>query len=206
MKVTDMSEQPDLKQGFSYNGSVSRLITDLLSALGEDPTREGLARTPERVSRMYGELLSGYRADLETLVNGAIFEGDFDDLVAVTNIEFTSLCEHHLLPFYGRVHVAYLPAGRVIGLSKIPRIVEMFARRLQIQERMTREIAAAVDEVLKPKGVAVIVEGTHLCAAIRGVRKSGMSMTTRKFSGAFKSDAQLRAELGGLLRNGRREQ
>jgi len=206
MKVTDMSEQPDLKQGFSYNGSVSRLITDLLSALGEDPTREGLARTPERVSRMYGELLSGYRADLETLVNGAIFEGDFDDLVAVTNIEFTSLCEHHLLPFYGRVHVAYLPAGKVIGLSKIPRIVEMFARRLQIQERMTREIAAAVDEVLKPTGVAVIVEGTHLCAAIRGVRKSGMSMTTRKLSGAFKSDAQLRAELGGLLRNGRREQ
>ncbi len=205
MKITDLSRQPIQQSSFSYNGSVSHLVTDLLGALGEDPTREGLLHTPERVSRMYGELLSGYRTDLTTLVNGAIFEGDYDDLVVVKDIEFTSLCEHHLLPFYGRAHVAYLPDGKVIGLSKIPRIVEMFARRLQIQERMTREIAATIEQVLAPKGVAVIVEGTHMCAMIRGVKKSGMRMMTRSLRGAFKADAQARSELGDLLKGGRVE-
>ncbi len=205
MKVTDLTHQPVAQPAFSYNGAVSHLITDLLGALGEDPSREGLLHTPERVSRMYAELLSGYRTDLTTLVNGAIFEGEYDDLVVVKDIEFTSLCEHHLLPFYGRAHVAYLPDGKVIGLSKIPRIVELFARRLQIQERMTREISATIEQVLAPKGVAVIVEGTHLCAMIRGVKKSGMRMMTRSLRGVFKSDAQLRSELGDLLREGRRE-
>lgn len=205
MKITDMTRQPLVRQGYDYDGSVSPLIADLLGALGEDPNRAGLRKTPDRVSRMYGELLAGYRTDLATIVNGALFEGDYDDLVVVKGIEFTSLCEHHLLPFSGRAHVAYLPDRRVIGLSKIPRIVEMFARRLQIQERMTREIAETIEQVLNPKGVAVIVEGTHLCAMIRGVKKSGMSMMTRSLRGEFKTDARLRSELGDLLSAGRRE-
>lgn len=183
-----------------FNGKVSHLITDLLSALGEDPTRDGLSRTPDRVSRMYDELLAGYRMDLDSIVNSALFDGDYDEMVVVENIEFTSTCEHHLLPFYGRAHVAYLPDGKIIGLSKIPRIVDMFARRLQIQERMTREIAEAIEAVLKPKGVAVFVEGVHLCAKIRGVKKSGMGMKTRAMLGVFKSDSGLRNDFLGQLR------
>lgn len=200
MNIEKMTGESLKKEHFSYNGQVSGLITNLLSALGEDPQRSGLARTPERVSRMYDELLAGYRADLSTLVNQALFASDYEEMVLVKDIEFTSLCEHHLLPFYGKVHVAYLPSGTIIGLSKIPRIVEMYARRLQVQERMTTEIASAIEGVLKPRGVAVLVEGAHMCARIRGVKKSGMTMTTRFFSGDFKTDSQLREEFLQMIR------
>lgn len=203
MDIDTIATRPVTTTAASFNGKVSHLITDLLSALGEDPTRDGLSRTPDRVSRMYDELLSGYRMDLDTIVNGALFEGDYDEMVVVDNIEFTSTCEHHLLPFYGQVHVAYLPNSKVIGLSKIPRIVDMFARRLQIQERMTQEIAEAIDEVLKPRGVAVYVEGVHLCAKIRGVKKAGMGMKTRAMLGLFKSDGGLRNDFLGQLRESR---
>jgi GTP cyclohydrolase IA len=140
-------------------------------ALGEDPGREGLDRTPERVARMYVELLAGYQVDLENLVNSAVFESSYSDMVLVKDIEFYSLCEHHLLPFFGKVHVAYLPAGKIIGLSKVPRVVEMFARRLQVQERMTGQIADTIQEILQPRGVAVRVEGAHMCSMMRGVKK-----------------------------------
>ena len=141
----------------------SRIIRELIEAVGEDPEREGLKNTPNRVARMYTELLSGYTAEPERIVNGALFDITYDEMVIVRDIEFYSLCEHHMLPFIGRAHIAYIPAGKVIGLSKIPRIVDMFARRLQIQERMTRQIADFVQSVLKPQGVAVVVEAWRLC-------------------------------------------
>lgn len=188
----------------TFNGKVSHLITDLLTALGEDPGREGLARTPERVSRMYDELLSGYHMDLKTIVNGALFVTDNTDIVVVEDIDFTSMCEHHLLPFYGRAHVAYVPDGTLIGLSKIPRIVEMFARRLQIQERMTEQIADAVQEVLAPRGVGVVVEGVHLCAQIRGVKKSGMRMRSRHLLGELRENGELRREFLDMVLAGRK--
>jgi GTP cyclohydrolase IA len=189
MTMENMTKAAPSRETFSYDGKVSHLVGDLITALGEDPLRAGLERTPERVSRMYDELLSGYRTDMNALVNGALFESEYDDIVVVNNIEFTSLCEHHLLPFYGTAHVAYLPNGKIIGLSKIPRIVDMFARRLQVQERMTVEIARAIDEILAPRGVAVLVEGEHMCARIRGVKKAELRMTTRKYLGAFTTDA-----------------
>lgn len=166
----------------------------LLIAVGEDPLREGLRNTPGRVARAYDELLAGYRTDPVALVNGALFAADGAEMVVVRDIEFYSLCEHHLLPFYGRAHVAYLPGDKVIGLSKIPRIVEMFARRLQLQERLTHQIAEFVDEVLRPAGVAVVLEGVHLCARMRGVESAAADMTTSALTGQFKDDAALRAE------------
>jgi GTP cyclohydrolase I len=174
---------------------VRRLVTELLAALGEDPAREGLVRTPDRIARMYDELLAGYTQSAEELINDALFEVDYDEMVLVKNIEFYSLCEHHLLPFFGRAHVAYLPRGRVVGLSKVPRIVDMFARRLQVQERMTVEIADCLDHALRPVGVAVVVDGLHLCAAMRGVQKPGAIMTTSAMLGSFRDNAKTRAEL-----------
>jgi GTP cyclohydrolase I len=173
---------------------VTRATEDLLRALGEDPQRPGLSRTPERVARMYTELLEGYAQDPIALVNDAIFEERYDAMIVVRDIEFFSLCEHHLLPFMGRVHVAYLPKGRVIGLSKIPRIVDMFARRLQVQERMTRQIAEFIDEILQPLGTAVVVEGLHLCATMRGVKKRDARMTTSSMKGAFRNSLATRQE------------
>jgi len=173
---------------------IGAAVRDILTAIGEDPERQGLMKTPDRVARMYDELTAGYRVDPEKLVNGALFDVDYDDMVLVKDIEFYSMCEHHMLPFFGRVHVAYIPDGKVIGLSKIPRIVEMFARRLQVQERMTSEIAHFLNKVLKPKGVAVVVEGSHMCAMMRGVKKSQASMTTSTMLGAFKEDRQLRSD------------
>jgi GTP cyclohydrolase I len=167
---------------------------DLLRALGEDPERPGLLRTPYRVARMYTELLQGYSQDPVALVNDAIFEETYDAMIVVRDIEFFSLCEHHLLPFMGRAHVAYLPKGRVIGLSKIPRIVDMFARRLQVQERMTRQIAEFIDETLEPLGTAVVVEGLHLCATMRGVKKRDARMTTSSMMGAFRNSLATRQE------------
>ncbi|MFN7035006.1 MAG: GTP cyclohydrolase I FolE [Bellilinea sp.] len=169
-------------------------VENILKAVGENPERDGLKRTPERVARMYEELLAGYRTDPVALVNDALFEVDYDEMVVVRDIEFYSLCEHHMLPFLGRAHVAYIPRGRVIGLSKIPRIVDMFARRLQVQERMTRQIADFLQEVLHPRGVAVVVEAIHMCSMIRGVKKHDSRMTTSSMLGAFRNNMATRME------------
>lgn len=174
--------------------TVRTLIYDLLKAVGEDPDREGLKNTPDRVARMYTELLSGYNMDPEKIVNSALFNINYDEMVLVRDIEFYSLCEHHMLPFIGRAHVAYLPAGKVIGLSKIPRIVDMYARRLQVQERMTRQIADILQAMLEPQGVAVVVEGMHLCSMMRGVRKHDARMTTSAMHGAFRANLATRQE------------
>jgi GTP cyclohydrolase I len=170
------------------------IVRDLLQAIGEDPQREGLQRTPERVARMYQELTAGYDVDPQRLINGALFDVDYSEMVLVKGIEFYSLCEHHLLPFFGQAHIAYIPGDKVIGLSKIPRIVEMYARRLQVQERMTQQIATLIDEVLRPLGVAVVVEGQHMCSMMRGVKKPDARMVTSALLGDFKSNPQTRAE------------
>ena len=169
-------------------------IADLIRAIGEDPEREGLQRTPQRVARMYAELLSGYSADAEKFINGAIFHISYDEMVLVRDIEFYSLCEHHMLPFIGRAHVAYIPAGKVIGLSKIPRVVDMFARRLQVQERLTRQIADLLRDLLEPQGVAVVVEAMHMCSMMRGVKKHDARMTTSAMHGAFRANLATRQE------------
>lgn len=174
--------------------AIREAILRMLRAFGEDPDRNGLQRTPERVARMYKELLAGYREDPITLVNDALFEVAYDEMVLVRDIEFYSLCEHHMLPFLGRAHVAYLPKGLVLGLSKIPRLVDMFARRLQVQERMTRQIAEFIDELLHPHGVAVVIEGLHLCATMRGVKKHDARMTTSAMLGFFRKNIATRQE------------
>jgi GTP cyclohydrolase IA len=174
--------------------AIQSAVEKMLLAFGEDPTREGLRNTPERVARMYEELLEGYRTDPVAMINDACFEINYDEMVVVRDIEFYSLCEHHLLPFMGRAHVAYLPKGRVIGLSKIPRIVDLFARRLQVQEKMTRQIADFLMELLHPHGVAVVIEGLHLCSMMRGVRKHDARMTTSAMLGAFRASLATRQE------------
>jgi GTP cyclohydrolase I len=174
--------------------AIVKSVSDILGAIGEDPDRDGLKRTPERVAKSYGELLSGYRTDPIELLNEAVFDVTYDEMVIVRDIEYYSMCEHHMLPFLGRAHVAYIPAGRVIGLSKIPRIVDMFAKRLQVQERMTRQIAQLIDELLHPGGVAVVVEGLHLCSVMRGVKKHDARMTTSSMSGAFRKNLATRQE------------
>jgi len=193
IRFVELLEESDLEKS-QYNGQVAYLTRDLLLAVGEDPEREGLQRTPERVARMYEELLAGYRTDPVAMVNGAIFESDYKNIVLVRDIEFYSLCEHHMLPFTGKAHVAYIPNGKIIGLSKIPRLVEMYARRLQVQERMTQQIGEALEEILHPRGVAVIVEGAHMCAMMRGVKQAETSMVTSAMLGAFESDSKLRDE------------
>ena len=174
-------------------------VRDILLQVGEEPNREGLLKTPDRVARMYAEITAGYHIDTDKMINGALFDVDYSDMVLVKDIEFYSMCEHHMLPFFGHAHVAYIPNGKVIGLSKIPRIVDMFARRLQVQERMTSEIAHFLDDTLHPRGVAVIVEGQHMCAMMRGVKKSQTSMVTRSMLGAYKDDAALRSELLAMI-------
>ncbi|MCS6994909.1 MAG: GTP cyclohydrolase I FolE [Anaerolineales bacterium] len=173
---------------------IEHAVRDILTAIGEDPLREGLQKTPARVARMYTELLQGYATDPLALVNDAIFEVQYDEMVIVRDIEFYSLCEHHMLPFLGRAHVAYIPNGRVLGLSKIPRIVDMYARRLQVQERMTRQIADFLRDLLRPQGVAVVIEGMHLCAMMRGVKKHDARMVTSAMHGAFRSNLATREE------------
>lgn len=197
MDIEDFSSDQlsDLLEGTHIDQVVAaQAIEDLLRALGENPQRAGLKRTPERVARMYTELLEGYSQDPVALVNDAIFEESYDAMIVVRDIEFFSLCEHHLLPFMGRVHVAYLPKGHVIGLSKIPRVVDMYARRLQVQERMTRQIAEFIDAILHPRGVAVVVEGLHLCATMRGVKKRDARMTSSAMLGAFRNSLATREE------------
>ena len=182
--------------------SLTDAVHALLAEIGEDPSREGLAGTPERVRRMYDELTAGYHVDPDALLNGACFNVDYDEMVVVRDIEFFSLCEHHLLPFIGHAHVGYLPRGRVVGLSKIPRIVDMFAKRLQLQERLTVQVAEFLMERLEPKGVACVVEATHLCTMMRGVKKQEATMVTSSMTGTFRRDARTRAEFMGLIGKG----
>jgi GTP cyclohydrolase I len=176
------------------------LIRQLLAELGEDPTREGLVRTPMRVEKSLAFLTSGYRADIDEVLNNALFTVDYNEMVIVKDIDFYSLCEHHLLPFFGKCHIAYIPKTRVIGLSKIPRLVDVFARRLQIQERMTNEIAETIREKIDPLGVAVVCEGTHLCMSMRGVEKQNSCAVTSAMLGAFQDNARTRMEFLELIR------
>jgi GTP cyclohydrolase I len=175
-------------------GPIESAVRTILSEIGEDPERPGLVDTPERVHRMYAELTAGYSVDPDEVLNEAIFEVDYSEMVLVKDIPFHSLCEHHLLPFAGSAAVAYIPDGRVIGLSKIPRVVDMYARRLQVQERFTQQVADFLMERLRPKGVGVVVEATHLCASMRGIRKPGMIMTTAAVLGLFRRSDKTRAE------------
>jgi GTP cyclohydrolase I len=185
---------PDSQELVDSNNDIRNAVHTILSSIGEDPGREGLLRTPDRVARMYEELTAGQRVDPVQLINGALFTVDYDEMVVVKDIDFYSLCEHHMLPFYGKAHVAYIPNGKVIGLSKIPRIVEMYARRLQVQERMTTEIATMIEDAISPAGVAVVVEGVHMCSVMRGVKKENASMITSRMLGTFKDDRKTREE------------
>ena len=182
--------------------SLTEAVQTLLVEIGEDPSREGLAGTPERVRRMYDELTAGYHVDPDELLNGACFSVDYDEMVVVRDIEFFSLCEHHLLPFIGHAHVGYLPRRRVVGLSKIPRIVDMYAKRLQLQERLTVQVAEFLMERLEPKGVACVVEATHLCTMMRGVKKQEPTIVTSSMTGTFRRDARTRAAFMGLIGKG----
>jgi GTP cyclohydrolase IA len=173
---------------------VEEAVRDILAEIGEDPDRDGLRGTPARVHRMYAELTAGYHVNPDRLINGAVFDVAYSEMVVVKEIPFYSLCEHHLLPFFGRAAVAYIPRGRVVGLSKIPRIVEMYARRLQVQERMTQQVADFLMERLEPKGVGVVLEASHLCAVMRGIRKPGTLMTTSAVLGLFRTSDKTRAE------------
>jgi GTP cyclohydrolase I len=176
------------------------LIQRLLIELGEDPNREGLVRTPKRVDKALRFLTSGYAADVDAMLNGALFSVDYSEMVIVRDIDFYSMCEHHLLPFFGKCHVAYIPNGRVVGLSKIPRIVDVFARRLQVQERLTNQIAATLLEKVKPLGVGVVLEARHLCMSMRGVEKQNSFAVTSSMLGSFRSDARTRAEFLDLIK------
>ncbi len=195
------ANHPDLHMVDSQT-ALEHAVSHILIAIGENPDREGLQRTPHRVAKAFGELLEGYTQDLDTIVNGALFdvEGADGEIVLVKDIEFSSMCEHHLLPFTGKAHVAYIPDRHIIGLSKIPRIVDMFARRLQVQERLTGEIADALEHVLDAKGVMVVVEAQHSCAELRGVEKHGMNMLTSARRGEFRVDAARAEEFYRLLR------
>lgn len=181
--------------------AITNSVSQILQAIGEDPAREGLVRTPERVARAYQEILAGYQTDPVQLVNGALFNVDYDEMVIVKDIEYYSLCEHHMLPFFGRAHVAYVPKGRVIGLSKIPRIVDMFAHRLQVQERMTQQIAEFIQEVINPWGVGVVIEGQHLCMMMRGIKKEQAKMTTSAMLGGFRKRLETRMEFLNRISN-----
>ena len=183
---------PDLNEIASH-------IQAVLAELGEDPSREGLLKTPERSARAFRDLTKGYRTDIAKIVNGALFDVNYDEVVIVRDIEFYSLCEHHLLPFFGKIHVAYLPDQKVIGLSKIPRIVDVFARRFQIQERMTQEFAETIQDLVKPKGVGVICEARHFCMMMRGVEKQHSGTTTSSMLGEFRNNRETRHELLSLI-------
>ena len=179
---------------------MQKLVRDLLVSLGEDPDREGLTRTPDRVEQALGFLTSGYKADIDTVLNGALFSVDYSEMVIVKDIDFYSLCEHHLLPFFGRCHIAYIPRLRVVGLSKLPRIVDVFARRLQIQERLTNQIAETIRDKIDPLGVAVVCEATHLCMSMRGVAKQNSVAVTSAMLGVFRDSSRTRMEFLELIR------
>jgi len=189
-----MNDSPD---------GIEPLIEGLLKEIGEDPSRDGLERTPSRVAKAMRFFTQGYDRDPREILNDALFEVSYDEMVVVKDIDFYSLCEHHLLPFFGRVHVAYIPNGKVVGLSKIPRVVEMFAKRLQVQERLTTQVAETLETVLQPKGVAVVVESIHLCMMMRGVESPSASAITSSIRGEFERDSKTRAEFMSLIRRRR---
>ena len=178
---------------------IEDLTTSLIVEIGEDPNREGLIKTPSRVAKAWEFFSLGYNQNIKTLINDAIFSEDAKDMVIVRDIEFFSLCEHHLLPFFGKAHVGYIPNGKVIGLSKIPRIIDMFSRRLQVQERLTHQVADAIKSVLDPKGVAVVLEGRHMCMQLRGVEKQNSFAATSAMSGQFKKSAETRSEFLAII-------
>jgi GTP cyclohydrolase I len=178
---------------------IEAAVHTILNEIGEDPKREGLLRTPHRVAKAWEFLTKGYRDDVRKVLNGAVFTEKYDEMVIVKGIDFFSLCEHHLLPFYGKVHVAYIPKGKIIGLSKVPRVVEVFSRRLQVQERMTQQIADTLFEILEPDGVAVVIEARHLCMMMRGVEKQNSSATTSAMLGSFREDERTRNEFLKLV-------
>lgn len=182
------------------SASYEELVREMLVRVGEDPTREGLVQTPRRVQRAMEDLTEGYQQDLESVINGALFTVDYDEMVIVKDIEMFSLCEHHMLPFFGKVHVAYIPNGKVIGLSKIPRIVEVFSRRLQVQERLTTQIAEAIQTAIQPMGVGVVIEARHLCMMMRGVEKQHSGAVTSSMQGVFKTSQKTREEFLQLIR------
>lgn len=184
----------------SENDRLEHLIRDLLKELGEDPLREGLLKTPERVAQALRYLTSGYGKDLKEIVNEAIFVEDYDEMVVVKDIDFFSLCDHHLLPFFGKCHIAYIPDKRILGLSKLARVVELYSRRLQIQERLTTQIAQTLQEILQPKGVGVVIEALHLCMMMRGVEKQNSKAVTSAMLGAFRERSETRAEFLELIR------
>lgn len=181
--------------------NVAEKVEVILREIGEDPTREGLENTPNRVAKAYKFLTKGYHQDVDSVINGAIFEEKYDEMVIVRDIDFYSMCEHHMLPFFGKIHVAYIPNGKIVGLSKIPRIVDMFARRLQVQERLTRQIADVIQEKLEPKGVAVVAEGYHMCMMMRGVEKQNSTTTTSAVHGAFRAEKTRLEFLNLIARN-----
>ena len=181
------------------NDKIKNLTKQLLEEIGEDPSREGLLKTPSRVSKAWSFFSRGYNQDLDKIINNAVFNEDATDMVVVRDVEFFSLCEHHLIPFFGRAHVAYLPNGKVIGLSKIPRIIDMFSRRLQVQERLTRQIAETVKDILDPVGVAVIMEGQHMCMQMRGVEKQNSWTTTSSMLGKFRESDRTRTEFLSII-------
>ncbi|MDX1613025.1 MAG: GTP cyclohydrolase I FolE [Candidatus Promineifilaceae bacterium] len=203
VRVAALSESPEQTRSApeGQKAAVEAAVRTILDSVGEDPDREGLQRTPHRVAKMYDELLAGYSVDPVALINGALFDVEYDEMIVVKDIEYFSMCEHHMLPFYGRAHVAYIPSDKIVGLSKIPRIVEMFARRLQVQERMTRQIAELIDETLQPQGVAVVIEGSHMCSMMRGVKKEHPRMVTSTMLGSFKENPMTRNEFMQHLRH-----
>ncbi|MDG0867842.1 GTP cyclohydrolase I FolE [Candidatus Lucifugimonas marina] len=200
------NDQPkfEFEKGALLDASCKQVIANgvssMLKTIGDDVDAQGTADTPKRVANMYDELFEGYSIDPIELLNGAMFEVEYDEMVVVKDIDFYSLCEHHMLPFYGKAHVGYLPNEKVIGLSKIPRLVEMFARRLQVQERMTQQIASTLEDLIQPAGIGVVVEAQHLCAAMRGVRKPKTTMTTSAVRGLFKKNASTREEFFSHVR------
>ncbi|MEW6703077.1 MAG: GTP cyclohydrolase I FolE [Bacteroidota bacterium] len=179
--------------------TVEQGIKNLLEEVGEDPNREGLKRTPHRVAKAYEFLTQGYKKNVKDVLNGAIFNEKYDEMVMVKDIDFYSMCEHHLLPFFGKVHIAYIPDGKIVGLSKIPRVVDIFAQRLQVQERMTQEISDTLDQFLTPRGVGVVIEAYHICMMMRGVQKQNSITTTSAMHGIFKEDARTRTEFLNLI-------
>jgi GTP cyclohydrolase I len=195
-----LAQSNDTKKEAPNVERLTELYGEVLSALGEDPQREGLLKTPRRVAEAMAFLTQGYHQNVEDIINGAVFEEAYDEIVVVKDIEFFSTCEHHVLPFFGSCHVAYLPKGKIIGLSKIPRIVDMFARRLQVQERMTNEIAFAIQDAIQPRGVAVVAEARHLCMIARGVEKQHSKVVTSAMLGGFRSNRATREEFLNLIR------
>jgi len=195
-----MPTKPSVESATLTSASFEELVREVIVRIGEDPRREGLVRTPERVRRAYEFLTRGYKEDPEALLKGALFTVSYDEMVIVKDVEMFSLCEHHLLPFFGKVHVAYIPNGKVIGLSKIPRLIEIFSRRLQIQERLTTQIAEIIQKAIEPQGVGVVIEARHLCMMMRGVEKQHSAAVTSSMLGCFRNEEETRSEFLSLIR------